>query len=82
MRNMEEIIEYKGLKVTLDLHPALINCDPILANILFTNPPKRVLIVALFSATTVPLVSKEVVDACCGFIVVTSRGEFLVFVSF
>ena len=35
--NMEELIEYKGLKMTVDLHPARIKCDPILANILFTN---------------------------------------------
>ncbi|NND04848.1 MAG: HAMP domain-containing histidine kinase [Saprospiraceae bacterium] len=37
MRNIGELIEYKGLEVTLDLYPARIKCDPILANILFTN---------------------------------------------
>jgi signal transduction histidine kinase len=35
--NMEEIINFKNLKMTIKLNPANVKCDPILANILFTN---------------------------------------------
>jgi signal transduction histidine kinase len=35
--NMEEIIKFKDLKMTVKLNPVKIKCDPILANILFTN---------------------------------------------
>ena len=35
--NMEEIIKFKNLEVHSDFRRAEINCDPILANILFTN---------------------------------------------
>ncbi len=35
--NMEEIIQFKSLEVTAKLDPVKVKCDPILANILFTN---------------------------------------------
>lgn len=35
--NMEEIIKFKALEMTAKLNPVLVKCDPILANILFTN---------------------------------------------
>jgi signal transduction histidine kinase len=35
--NMEEIITFKDLKMTAKLNPVEVKCDPILANILFTN---------------------------------------------
>lgn len=35
--NMFEIINFKELEMTAELNPAVIKCDPILANILFTN---------------------------------------------
>lgn len=37
LRNMEEIISFKDLDVTVDLEPAIVECDHILADILFTN---------------------------------------------
>jgi signal transduction histidine kinase len=37
LRNMEEIISFKDLHVTADLKPAIVECDHILADILFTN---------------------------------------------
>ncbi len=37
LRNMEEIISFKDLHVTADLKPAVVECDHILADILFTN---------------------------------------------
>ncbi|MEM8509274.1 MAG: HAMP domain-containing sensor histidine kinase [Bacteroidota bacterium] len=37
LSNMEEMISFKDLKVSLDLHPVTIECDHILADILFTN---------------------------------------------
>ena len=37
INNMEEIINFKKLKIGTHLEPASLNCDPILANILFTN---------------------------------------------
>ena len=37
MGNMEEIIRFKSLEMTVVLDPVQLNCDPILANILFTN---------------------------------------------
>jgi signal transduction histidine kinase len=35
--NMSEIMQYKSLDVSSQLKPVLVKCDPILANILFTN---------------------------------------------
>jgi signal transduction histidine kinase len=35
--NMEEILEFKNIKMTVELNPAKVKCDSILANILFTN---------------------------------------------
>jgi signal transduction histidine kinase len=37
LTNMEEIINFKNLKLKTDFHPTIVKCDPILANILFTN---------------------------------------------
>lgn len=37
LSNMEEIIDFKDLTVDVDLHPVTIECDHILADILFTN---------------------------------------------
>jgi len=37
LSNMEEIISFKDLEVETDLDPAIIECDHILADILFTN---------------------------------------------
>jgi signal transduction histidine kinase len=37
LRNMEEIIRFKNLELTADLAAVHLQCDPILANILFTN---------------------------------------------
>lgn len=37
LRNMEEIISFKNLRITTHLDPAIIECDHILADILFTN---------------------------------------------
>ena len=34
---MEEIIRFKGLEITVNLSPVKVKCDPVLANILFTN---------------------------------------------
>ncbi|MEO1262462.1 MAG: HAMP domain-containing sensor histidine kinase [Bacteroidota bacterium] len=35
--NMEEILQFKNLQLTVKLDPVKVKCDPILANILFTN---------------------------------------------
>lgn len=35
--NMDEIIRFKQLEIKSDLHSTTVKCDPILANILFTN---------------------------------------------
>ncbi|UMB62025.1 HAMP domain-containing histidine kinase [Lutibacter sp. A80] len=35
--NMEEIIKFKNLKLTVDFTPVKVKCDLVLANILFTN---------------------------------------------
>ncbi len=35
--NMEEIVQFKKLEMTAKLDPVKVKCDPILANILFTN---------------------------------------------
>lgn len=37
LRKMEEFISFKDLEITADLKPAVIECDHILADILFTN---------------------------------------------
>ncbi len=37
VRNMEEIINFKNLKISFELNPVTVKCDQILANILFTN---------------------------------------------
>ena len=37
LRNMEEIIRFKSLRVKTGLNPVMIECDHILADILFTN---------------------------------------------
>lgn len=37
LRNMEEIINFKNLEITTELDSAVIECDHILADILFTN---------------------------------------------
>jgi signal transduction histidine kinase len=37
LRNMEEIISFKDLDISSELKPAVIECDHILADILFTN---------------------------------------------
>jgi signal transduction histidine kinase len=37
LRNMEEIISFKNLDISSELKPAVIECDHILADILFTN---------------------------------------------
>jgi signal transduction histidine kinase len=37
LHNMEEIISFKDLTLTTSLQPVRVKCDPILANILFTN---------------------------------------------
>lgn len=37
VNNMEEIIDYRGIEVQMNLSPLTIKCDQILANILFTN---------------------------------------------
>ena len=37
LRSMEEIIRFKDLEVSSELKPAIIECDHILADILFTN---------------------------------------------
>lgn len=37
LSNMEEIIQFKGLEMKVKLNPVKVNCDPTLANILFTN---------------------------------------------
>ncbi len=37
LNNMEEIINFRNLKVSKELHPVTIECDHILADILFTN---------------------------------------------
>ena len=37
LRSMEEIIRFKDLEITTELEPAVIECDHILADILFTN---------------------------------------------
>ena len=37
VRNMEEMINFKNLKINMSLEPVTVECDQILANILFTN---------------------------------------------
>lgn len=37
VRNMEEIINFKNLEINIDLDSVTVQCDQILANILFTN---------------------------------------------
>ena len=34
---MEDFVKFKDLEMTAKLNPVKVNCDPILANILFTN---------------------------------------------
>jgi signal transduction histidine kinase len=35
--NMEEIIEFKGIQLATELKDTQVQCDPVLANVLFTN---------------------------------------------
>jgi signal transduction histidine kinase len=35
--NMEEVIQFKNIELTTNLHPVKVDCDPILANVLLTN---------------------------------------------
>ena len=37
LSNMEEIINFKHLEVSMELHPVTVECDHILVDILFTN---------------------------------------------
>jgi len=37
INNMEDFVKFKDLEMTAKLNPVKVNCDPILANILFTN---------------------------------------------
>ncbi|MEM7486478.1 MAG: HAMP domain-containing sensor histidine kinase [Bacteroidota bacterium] len=37
VRNMEEIIKFKNINISIDLDSVTVQCDQILANILFTN---------------------------------------------